>query len=76
MLIKGRRHPLVGAVSMDNVTVELGADADVAVGDEVVLIGSQGGERILAEEIARRLRTINYEITCGLSTRVRREHVT
>ena len=47
----------------------------MAVGDEVVLIGSQGGERILAEEVAQRLDTINYEITCGLSARVRREHV-
>jgi alanine racemase len=75
VLIGGRRHPVVGAVSMDNVTVALAPDADVSVGDEVVLIGRQRGERILAEEVARRLRTINYEITCGLSPRVRREHV-
>ena len=74
VLIQGRRHPLVGAVSMDNVTVALGADTDVAVGDEVVLIGSQGGERILAEEVARRLGTINYEVTTGLLPRVEREH--
>jgi alanine racemase len=74
-LIGGRRHPLVGTVSMDNVTVALGPETDVRVGDEVVLIGSQGDERILAEEVARRLETINYEITCGLSPRVRREHV-
>ena len=45
------------------------------LGDEAVLIGSQGEERILAEEVARRLGTINYEITCGLSARVPREHV-
>ena len=75
VLIGGRRHPLVGTVSMDNVTVALGPDTDVRVGDEVVLIGAQGDERILAEEVARRLATINYEITCGLSARVRREHV-
>lgn len=75
VLIGGRRHPLVGTVSMDNVTVALGPDTDVRVGDEVVLIGAQGAERILAEEVARRLATINYEITCGLSARVRREHV-
>ena len=66
VLIRGRRHPLVGTVSMDNITVALGADTDVAVGDEVVLIGAQGEERILAEEVARRLDTINYEITCAL----------
>jgi alanine racemase len=75
VLIGGRRHPLVGAVSMDNLTAALGAETDVQVGDEVVLIGPQGDERILAEEVARRLDTINYEITCGLSPRVRREHV-
>ena len=75
VLIGGRRFPLVGAVSMDNVTVDLGGETDVSVGDEVVLIGRQGGERILAEEVARRLDTINYEVTCGLSPRVRRLHV-
>ena len=75
VLIGGRRHPLVGTVSMDNVTVALGPDTDVKVGDPVVLIGRQGEERILAEEVARRLGTINYEITTGLLPRVRREHV-
>jgi alanine racemase len=73
VLIRGRRHPLVGAVSMDNMTVALGGDTDVELGDEVVLIGRQGDERILAEEVARRLDTINYEVTTGLLPRVRRE---
>jgi alanine racemase len=71
VLIRGRRHPLVGAVSMDNVTVAV--DVEVQVGDEVVLIGAQGDERILAEEIAARLGTINYEVTTGLLPRVTRE---
>jgi alanine racemase len=75
VLVRGRRHPLVGTVSMDNVTVALGPDTDVAVGDEVVLIGAQGEERILAEEVARRLDTINYEVTCALTPRVRRRHL-
>jgi alanine racemase len=75
VLIRGRRHPLVGTVSMDNVTIALGPDTDVAVGDEVVLIGAQGEERILAEEVARRLDTINYEVTCALTPRVRRQHL-
>ena len=57
---------------MDNITVDLGPETDVEVGDEAVLIGSQGGERILAEEVARRLGTINYEVTCGLSQRAAR----
>jgi alanine racemase len=75
VLIRGRRHPLVGTVSMDNVTVALGPDTDIEVGDEVVLIGAQGEERILAEEVAGRLNTINYEVTCALLPRVRRRHV-
>jgi len=71
VLVRGRRVPLIGTVSMDNVTVDLG-DAGAAVGEEAVLIGRQGGERILAEEVARRLDTINYEVTCGISARVPR----
>jgi alanine racemase len=74
LLIRGRRHPLVGTVSMDNITAELGPETDVVPGDEVVLIGEQGGERILAEEVARRLDTINYEVTCGIGRRVRYLH--
>ena len=74
VLVQGRRRPLVGTVSMDNVTIDLGPDADVKPGEPAVLIGRQGDERILAEEVARRLDTINYEVTCGLSQRVRRFH--
>jgi alanine racemase len=74
LLIGGRRHPLVGTVSMDNVTADLGPHTEVQPGDEVVLIGAQGGERILAEEVARRLDTINYEVTCGIGRRVRYLH--
>jgi len=73
VLIGGRRQPLVGTVSMDNVTIDLGAETQIEPGAEVVLIGAQGGERILAEELADRLATINYEITCGISARVPRE---
>ncbi len=75
VLIDGRRFPLVGTVSMDNVTVDLGPDTEVEPGAEAVLIGSQGGETILAEDLARRLDTINYEITCGISARVLRASV-
>ena len=75
VLIGGRRHALVGTVSMDNVTVSLGAGTDVVVGDPAVLIGPQGGERITCEEVARRIGTINYEVTCGLSPRVSRVEV-
>jgi alanine racemase len=72
VLIRGRRHPSVGNVSMDNITVDLGPETDVEPGDIAVLIGEQQGERILAEEVARRLGTINYDVTTGLLPRVRR----
>jgi alanine racemase len=72
VLVGGRRVPLVGTVSMDNVTADLG-DEPVAAGTEAVLIGARGGERILAEDWARALGTINYEVTCGISPRVPRE---
>ena len=75
VLIAGRRRPLVGTVSMDSVTVDLGPALDPGmVGEPAVLIGRQGSERITAEEIARRLETINYEITCGLAPRVARRY--
>jgi alanine racemase len=74
VLVGGRRCPLVGTVSMDNITVDLGADpaAEGLRGERAVLIGFQGTERITAEEVARRLDTINYEVTCALTPRVPR----
>ena len=74
VLIRGRRYPLVGTVSMDNITVEVGVPDAVRCGDRVTLIGADGSERVTAEELARRIGTINYEITCGLSARVPRVH--
>jgi alanine racemase len=73
VLVRGHRRPLVGTVSMDNVTIDLGPETDVEPGDEAVLIGTQGEETILAEDVARRLGTINYEVTCGISARVPRQ---
>ncbi|HMD51597.1 MAG TPA: alanine racemase [Solirubrobacteraceae bacterium] len=74
VLIGGLRHPLVGTVSMDSITVDLGPDpaARELEGQPAILIGIQGSERITAEEVARRLETINYEVTCALTSRVRR----
>jgi alanine racemase len=72
-LVQGRRRPVIGTISMDNLTVDLGPETDVQPGEPAVLIGTQGEETILAEEVARRIGTINYEITCGLSPRVRRQ---
>jgi alanine racemase len=57
---------------MDNITIDLGPDTGVEPGAPAVLIGRQGAERILAEEVAAQLETINYEVTCGISSRVPR----
>jgi alanine racemase len=73
-LIESTRHPLVGTISMDSLTVDLGLESGVAVGAAAVLIGSAGEQRITAEDLARAADTINYEITCALSRRVPREH--
>jgi alanine racemase len=75
VLVQGRRYPLVGTVSMDNITIDLGPETEVEPGEEAVLIGCQGDEQILAEEVAGRLDTINYEVTCAISTRVPRRPV-
>jgi alanine racemase len=76
VLVGGRRHPLVGTVSMDNITVDLGgaAASEGLRGERAILIGFQGTERITAEEVARRLETINYEVTCALTPRVLRSY--
>ncbi len=71
VLIGGRRRPMVGVVTMDQLMVDIGDD-DIEIGDEVVLIGEQGGESIRAEDWAARLDTIGYEIVCGVSARVPR----
>jgi alanine racemase len=74
-LVGGARYPFVGTVSMDNVTIDAGPETAVRAGSPAVLIGAQGDERILCEEVAQRLDTINYEIACGISARVPRVHV-
>jgi alanine racemase len=71
LLVAGRRFPLVGTVSMDNVALDLGPDGGgIERGEEALLIG----EGLPAEEMARRLGTINYEVTCALTARVPRAY--
>ena len=71
VLVQGKRCPIAGAVTMDQILVDCG-DLPVMVGDEVVLLGRQGEEAVLAEEWAERLGTIGYEIVCGIGPRVPR----
>jgi alanine racemase len=71
VLIRGRRLPIVGVVTMDQLMVDAG-DVDVLVGDEVVLIGEQGGERLTVEELASWAGTIPYEVLTAINDRVPR----
>jgi alanine racemase len=76
VLVGGRRCPIVGVVTMDQLMVDCG-DAEVSVGDDVTMIGEQRAadgsiNRILAQDWALALDTIAYEIVCGISKRVRR----
>jgi len=72
VLIGGRRHPIVGVITMDQLMVDCGG-AEVAVGDEVVLLGSQGDESIGVGEWSDLLDLIPYEIVCGFGPRLPRE---
>lgn len=71
VLIGGRRYPVVGTICMDSFMVDLG-DEDCEIGDDAVLIGGQGGERITADEVAAALGTISYEVVTGITPRVER----
>ncbi|MGO9458478.1 MAG: alanine racemase [Acidimicrobiales bacterium] len=72
VLIGGRRRPLAGMVTMDQLVVDCGPDAEVGPGDEVTLLGRQGDEEITATEWADLLGTIAYEVLCGIGARVPR----
>ncbi len=74
VLIRGTRRRIAGTVTMDQIVVDCGDD-EVSTGDEVVLIGAQGSERITAEELAGIIGTIGYEVVTGISERVPREYV-
>ncbi len=75
VLVDGRRAPIVGRICMDQCIVDVGHVPQVALGDEVVIIGKQGEEQIAIEEVASLASTINYEILCGISPRVPRVYM-
>ncbi len=73
-LLRGRRAPLIGRVSMDAISIDLSEVEDAAVGDTVTIIGADGGERITAEMAAGWSGTISYEVLTALGPRVERRH--
>jgi alanine racemase len=77
VLVRGRRAPIVGAVSMDMITIDVSDHGEVQPGDEVVLLGKQGDQswqRIDAREVAASIGTIPWEIVCRLGTRIERQY--
>lgn len=72
VLVRGRRAPVVGRICMDQMMIDVSHIEGAALGDEVVLYGSQGPERIDVEEVASLLGTINYEVLCNVGKRVPR----
>jgi alanine racemase len=73
VLIRGKRYPIAGTITMDQMTVDCGDD-HVEAGDEVVLFGRQGDEEITIDEVASWYGTIGYEVVCAVSERVPREY--
>lgn len=72
VLVRGRRVPMVGRISMDYTTIDVTDVPGVGVGEKVTLIGADGGARIRAEEIAARTGTVPYAVTCSIGKRVER----
>ena len=72
VLVRGRRAPIVGRVTMDYITIDVGHIPGAAVGDTATLIGSDGHETITVEEVAQKAGTIAYEVTCSVGRRVQR----
>ncbi|HEU4962747.1 MAG TPA: alanine racemase [Bacilli bacterium] len=72
VLVGGRRVPVIGRICMDQLMLDVTEVPGVAVGDEVVLYGAQGDERIALEEVADLIGTISYEVCCALGRRVPR----
>jgi alanine racemase len=74
VLISGKKFPICGRICMDQIMVDIGGCA-AKVGDEVVLIGTQGKNTITAQDLAELAGTISYEIVCGLGTRIPRVYI-
>jgi len=74
-LVRGKRTPVVGSVCMNLTMLDVTGLPDVQVGDEVVLLGRQGDERIGADEMAAKAQTISYELLCNLGNRNRRVYL-
>ena len=73
VLIRGKRYPYAGTVTMDQILIDVGED-EIAVGDEVVVMGAQGLGSVTADDWAAWMETINYEIVCNFGPRLPRHY--
>jgi alanine racemase len=74
VLVRGRRAPLIGVVSMDAITLDVSDGPEVLAGDVATLIGADGEERITAEEVGEWSGTISYEVLTSIGPRVERRY--
>jgi alanine racemase len=70
MIVRGKRAPIAGRVCMDQTLIDVGEIPGVTPGDPVVILGNQGGQSITADQMAKTLGTINYEVVSSLTARV------
>ena len=75
VLVKGKYAAVIGRICMDQTMIDVTDIEGVEVGDDVIIFGNQEGEKITAEEIAKKLNTIPYEVYCGISSRVPRIYI-
>jgi alanine racemase len=75
VIIRGEKYPLVGTICMDMVMVDLGKKLNCEIGDDVIFYGESNHKRISIRDVSSRLKTIPYEITCNVSSRVPRNHI-
>jgi alanine racemase len=75
VIIRGEKYPLVGTICMDMVMVDLGKKLNCEIGDDVIFYGESNNKRISIRDVSSRLKTIPYEITCNVSSRVPRNHI-
>jgi Alr-MurF fusion protein len=75
VLVRGQRASILGTVCMDQCMLDVTHIPGVAIGDDVVVLGEQGDERITADEVAANMGTINYEVTTALLGRPERDYI-
>ena len=75
VIIKGEFAPIIGRICMDQFMIDVTNIPDVKIGDEVILLGEKNGLKYNADDMAKKLDTINYEVTCMLKSRLPRVYI-